>query len=580
MTVYDLDKGLVYGFLYASFQNNEWSSCGGTVYYLNSNGLEGTLSQSDEARNFGHRGVPPPTYAVRYDEIQAGVIDHVLKIAVNNTADENVFPMTGHQNGSTDSYAPPEGTRIRIKPSVDLSRMSLSPAARVVATALQKYGAVIGDQSGGPVALKVENTIVEGRGWLWNGVLNYQSLSSITLDKFDVIQRGYGSGSGSAPSPPPNAPSALTATAVSPTQIDLSWADNSADEGGFKIERSPNGTSDWGQIGTTGASVSSFSDTGLAADTTYHYRVRAHNAVGNSAYSNVASAKTHTLPPPDAAPTGLTATAVSASQINLAWTQTSSNEVGFRIERSPDGFIFAEIATVGANVTAYNDTGLAADATYHYRVRAYNAGGTSPYSNVASAKTHPVPLSGAVTLYLHNQATPPAGDTSAQKNMPMNVTAPTATRLHRYSTDLYAAYPGRLVEKTNTSSTQSSTKYMMNWTYQVSTNTAFNGNAELRLWVALKDHKCDKTPNFKAYLREKSSATTDTGIEFASASATSPPVGNEPCDFRLVTITLPVNRTITAGKWIELKVTVNESTGESALFAYDTTAHTSLLRLP
>jgi hypothetical protein len=210
MTVFDLEKGIVYGFHKTSFSNGVWSACGGKVYYLASNGLAGQLPESDERRNVGHRGVPPPTHAVRYDEIQAGVIDHVLKIAVNNTADEYVFPMTGHEKGSSDPYAPPEGTRIRIKPSVNLSTLGLNPAALVVATALQKYGALIGDQTGGPVALKVENTIAERRGYLWKGVLASGSLSRITLDMFEVIQLGY-----PGPRPPRGSPSPSPSPSVS-----------------------------------------------------------------------------------------------------------------------------------------------------------------------------------------------------------------------------------------------------------------------------------------------------------------------------------------------------------------------------
>lgn len=90
---------------------------------------------------------------------------------------------------------------------------------------------------------------------------------------------------------------------------------------------------------------------------------------------------------PPAAPGGLSATAVSSAQINLAWTDGASNESGFRIERATGAGAFAEIATVGANVTTYQSTGLVASTAYSYRVRAYNSAGTSAYSNTASATT-------------------------------------------------------------------------------------------------------------------------------------------------------------------------------------------------
>ena len=59
-------------------------------------------------------------------------------------------------------------------------------------------------------------------------------------------------------------------------------------------------------------------------------------------------------------------------------------EAGFNIERSTDGTTFTKIATVGANVTTYSDTGLARSATYSYRVSAFNSGGSSAYSNAAT----------------------------------------------------------------------------------------------------------------------------------------------------------------------------------------------------
>jgi hypothetical protein len=195
MTVFDRRRGLVYGFHKAHFdtQRQEWGACGGTVYYLSSLGLDGRLSDSDERRNFGHRGFPPPSYAVRLDEVQAGSINHVLKIAVATTRCQHVFPAVGDECGTTAADAPPEGTRIRIKPSVNLEQVRLSPAARVIATALQRYGAVIGDQSGGSPVLKLENTVAEGRGQRWKGRLTTDALAGIPLGLFEVIKLGYGS---------------------------------------------------------------------------------------------------------------------------------------------------------------------------------------------------------------------------------------------------------------------------------------------------------------------------------------------------------------------------------------------------
>jgi hypothetical protein len=93
-----------------------------------------------------------------------------------------------------------------------------------------------------------------------------------------------------------------------------------------------------------------------------------------------------------AAPSDLTATAISPTQIDLAWHDNSSDEQGFRIERSLDGSAFDEIATVGSNVTTFSDTTAAPDTLSFYRVLAFNNFGNSDPSNIAFATTPPSPI--------------------------------------------------------------------------------------------------------------------------------------------------------------------------------------------
>ena len=94
-------------------------------------------------------------------------------------------------------------------------------------------------------------------------------------------------------------------------------------------------------------------------------------------------------PTPPAAPSGLTATAASASQINLNWADNATDETGFKVERATNSTFTAGLVTigVGANVTSHQATGLAANTTYFFRVRATNAAGDSADSNTASATT-------------------------------------------------------------------------------------------------------------------------------------------------------------------------------------------------
>jgi hypothetical protein len=190
--------------------------------------------------------------------------------------------------------------------------------------------------------------------------------------------------------PAPSGPTGLTATAVSGSQINLTWVDSDTTEQGFKIECCIGaGCSNFGQIATVGANVTRFSDTSLAGSTPYSYRVRAYNATGESGYSNTASAVTPAAPALPAAPANLAATAISRSQVNLSWADTANNETGFRMERCKGSACtnFVLIATAGANVAGYADTNLAANTTYRYRVYAYNASGNSGYSNIATATT-------------------------------------------------------------------------------------------------------------------------------------------------------------------------------------------------
>jgi transcriptional regulator CtsR len=229
-----------------------------------------------------------------------------------------------------------------------------------------------------------------------------------------------------APPPPPAAPSGLGATAASDTQINLSWTDNATNESGFKIERKTGASGTYSQIATVGAGVTTYQDAGLTASTQYYYRVRATNTGGDSDYSNEANATTQPPPPPPAAPTGLGATAVSGSQINLAWSDNATNESGFKIERKTgSGGTYIQIATVGTGVTVYQDTGLAGSTQYYYRVRATNLSGDSAYSNEANSSTWD-------TVAAPVFGTPP-GIYSAEQSVYIGTATPGASI--RYTTD-------------------------------------------------------------------------------------------------------------------------------------------------
>ncbi|PWB67958.1 hypothetical protein C3F09_12555, partial [candidate division GN15 bacterium] len=185
----------------------------------------------------------------------------------------------------------------------------------------------------------------------------------------------------------PTAPSGLTATAYSQYQINLAWSDNSSNEAAFEIERSTAGSGGPFTLrATVNAGIVAYNDTGLTPSTQYWYRVRAVNGGGASSYSNVADATTPSPNPPEA-PTGLTATAISAYRIDLAWLDNSSSETSFEVWRSADGVTFSLLSTTSANTQAYSDSAVNSGSTYYYRVRAVNAVGPSGYTNDANATT-------------------------------------------------------------------------------------------------------------------------------------------------------------------------------------------------
>jgi fibronectin type 3 domain-containing protein len=196
----------------------------------------------------------------------------------------------------------------------------------------------------------------------------------------------------------PKAPTQLNATASGPYQVNLTWNDTANNETNFRVERAE-GAGSFTTIATLGPDATAYSDTTVSPLTVYTYRVFAYNPQGDSTASNSIELTTPDIQP--TAPAGLGATAASAYQINLAWTDTSANETGFRIERAVGTGAFSPYATVGANVSAYSDTVVAPATSYSYRVVAYNSGGDSPASNIATAATPdivPTACSGLVAM--------------------------------------------------------------------------------------------------------------------------------------------------------------------------------------
>lgn len=187
-----------------------------------------------------------------------------------------------------------------------------------------------------------------------------------------VLGRASPTDSGCAPRGVPRSLEAQVAEGA----ILVSWLVTSADGDGFIVERSDGVGLAWGEVGRTAAGVLSYNDATVATDDEYFYRVRAFRLQGSEACESAASDAIAVLSRPTA-PVDLSHAFPEAGSVTLTWSDANDHESGYRIERSEGGGSFAEIASLGADVTTFTDSGRSASTTYEYRVYAFNASGDS-----------------------------------------------------------------------------------------------------------------------------------------------------------------------------------------------------------
>jgi hypothetical protein len=176
-------------------------------------------------------------------------------------------------------------------------------------------------------------------------------------------------------------------------------------ERGICYSTAPNPSTNDSKVAASGGGTGAFTVTlsGLTPNTTYHARAYAVNAK-RTVYADGQSFTTLAVdaeqkPPdtpsatePPAPPSGLTATASSTMlQVNLHWADNANNETGYKVEHSPDGNAWTELAVLPENTTSYQNTELLASTRYYYRISAFNELGDSGYSNAADATTRPAP---------------------------------------------------------------------------------------------------------------------------------------------------------------------------------------------
>jgi len=205
--------------------------------------------------------------------------------------------------------------------------------------------------------------------------ISYCSQSGRVLDADDVagIETIYPAGAGAPPAAPYDLGVAQNPAQPSPSLM-LTWTDAASTESGFRVERSPDGST-FTQIASTSANVATFTDTGLAAGTSYYYRVRAYNGAGNSVYSNIASGTTAAATSPPAAPSGPTPSngAINVTATTVSWSAASgatSYDLYFGTASTP-------AFKVTTNATSVSVGKLLAGTPYYWRVVAKNSVGST-----------------------------------------------------------------------------------------------------------------------------------------------------------------------------------------------------------
>jgi hypothetical protein len=180
--------------------------------------------------------------------------------------------------------------------------------------------------------------------------------------------------------PPPSPPTALIIKSFDATNAILEWHDNSNDEYGFEVFRSLLPTSGYDIIGTTPANSTIFTSSSLNPSTTYYFSVRSYNGNGKSNFSPAAQVTTLNLEIP-APPSTLRLISSSEDSVLVQWDDNSDFEDGFVLEKSEgDSNHFIKLYTSNFNQTTFKDKNIQSNNNY-YRVKSFNAGGFSSYSN-------------------------------------------------------------------------------------------------------------------------------------------------------------------------------------------------------
>jgi PKD repeat protein/murein DD-endopeptidase MepM/ murein hydrolase activator NlpD len=209
-------------------------------------------------------------------------------------------------------------------------------------------------------AANVQSALISATGTVYIRVADtdrtpgHQGLDSVIVDQL-IIRADE-----TVPTDPPGVPLNLQVTGATSSSLTLSWEHDGDNEQGFDLQRSPAGAGTWTGLPGPAAASTGYTDTGLDADTGYDYRIRAWNAAGASAWSNIATGATTVAPAITLTASGYRVKGKHV--VDLEWSGATSPAVD--IVRDGD-----VKATVPATPAAYTDNiGTNGGATYIYRV--------------------------------------------------------------------------------------------------------------------------------------------------------------------------------------------------------------------
>lgn len=277
----------------------------------------------------------------------------------------------------------------------------------------------------------VTGTSYSDAGVTANGTYYYkvQAVNNFGSSDYSAIAYATTSGAYSVPPTPTN----LLTTFAGPGQINLTW-DAVSGATSYYLYRATSYYGNYSNIAML--NTSSYTDTGLAVNTTYYYKVQAVDSAGSSGYSAIASATTTNSYSIPSSPTNLVATVTGPNQINLTW-DAVSGATNYYIYRSTTYYgNYTNIVVV--TTPSYLNTGLAANSSYYYKVEAYNSAGPSGFSAITGATLNGSYSSGSVPSAPTNLTATVAGPN--QINLAWDaVSGATSYYLYR-STSYYGTY--------------------------------------------------------------------------------------------------------------------------------------------